>query len=147
MNQLPPLANVIRRIICPYCKNPADFRYDSKMIYHGKDYGPIYICFHCDAYIGCKKGTYIPFGRLANAELRLWRKKFSEVFDPKWTSPRMSLLKEYGSTVKAKAYFRLSRILKIPYQQCHLGNFNVQIIKKAIDLIEAGVFDDPNRGY
>lgn len=110
MNSQLQLGNVIRRLICPYCKNPADFRYDSKMVYHGKDYGPIYICFSCDAYIGCKKGTYIPLGRLANSELRMWRKKFRDVFDPKWTSPRRSLLNEYGNDIRSKAYFRLSRI-------------------------------------
>jgi hypothetical protein len=142
-----PLAYVVRRLICPYCKNPADFKHDSRMVYHGKDYGPIYICFPCDAYIGCKKGTYIPLGRLANAELRLWRKKFRTVFDPKWNPPKNSLLDEYGKDFQAKAYTRLARILRIPIQQCHLSNFNAATIKKAVELIEAGVFDDPNRGY
>jgi hypothetical protein len=86
-------------------------------------------------------------GRLANAELRLWRKKFRTVFDPKWNPPKNSLLDEYGKDFQAKAYTRLARILRIPIQQCHLSNFNAATIKKAVELIEAGVFDDPNRGY
>jgi hypothetical protein len=140
-------ANVVRSLICPYCKSPANFQYDSKSVYHGKDYGPIYICQPCDAYIGCKRGTYIPLGRLANAELRAWRKKFRDIFDPKWNPPRKYLLDEYGDSAKNKAYSRLARIMRMPVQQCHLGNFSVETIKKAVGLIEAGVFDDPNRGY
>jgi hypothetical protein len=45
-----PLAYVVRRLICPYCKNPADFKHDSRMFYKGKDYVPIYFFFTCVSY-------------------------------------------------------------------------------------------------
>jgi hypothetical protein len=50
--------------ICPYCKAKTSF-VDSSLIYN-KSYGMIYICFECDAYVGCHKGTDKAKGSLAN---------------------------------------------------------------------------------
>jgi hypothetical protein len=145
MDEFKQHANVIRHLICPYCKNPADFYYDSKKIYNGRDFGPVYVCWPCDAYTGCRKGTFIPSSRLANAELRLWRKKFHALFDPKWQTPRRYLLDEIGTDARSKAYSRLARLMKMPLQQCHSGSFSVERLKKAVEILEFGIYDDPNR--
>lgn len=140
-----PHANVVRHLVCPYCKNPVDFRHDSKIIYHGKDFGPIYICYLCDAYTLCRKGSYIPQGRIANSELRQLKKKFHELFDPKWQIPREYLQYERGDNPRQKAYFRLSRLMRIPIQHCNVAIFNEKECNKAIEILQYGIFDDPDR--
>ena len=138
-------ANVVRYLICPYCKYPAEFSHDSRQVYHGKDYGPIYVCHPCKAFIGCRKGTYIPLGRLANPELRELKKKFISLFDKKWTSPSINLLREQGTDTRNKAYNRLARIMKIPRSHCNVAVFSANQCRKAIELLEYGIFDDPGR--
>ena len=68
--------------ICPYCKSETEY-IDSSFVY-GKSYGMIYICKPCDAYCGVHKGTDNALGRLANAELRYWKKEAHKYFDVIW---------------------------------------------------------------
>lgn len=69
--------------ICDYCGNPADF-VDSSVVYHGRSFGMIYLCPNCGAYVGVHKGSDKPLGRLANSELRNWKKAAHAAFDPLW---------------------------------------------------------------
>lgn len=72
---------------CPYCAGLVEFRESSASVYHGRDYGPIYVCkAHpaCDAYVGVHKGTKRAKGRLANPELRRAKVAAHEAFDPIW---------------------------------------------------------------
>ena len=62
----------MRKVYCDYCGRETEY-VDSKVIY-GKSYGKIYLCRNCMAYVGVHKGTDKPLGRLANAELRNWKK-------------------------------------------------------------------------
>ena len=62
----------MRKVYCDYCGRQAEY-VDSKVIY-GKSYGMMYLCRNCMAYVGVHKGTDKPLGRLANAELRYWKK-------------------------------------------------------------------------
>ena len=64
--------NSLRKVYCDYCGRETEY-VDSKVIY-GKSYGKIYLCRNCMAYVGVHKGTDKPLGRLANAELRNWKK-------------------------------------------------------------------------
>lgn len=54
--------------ICPYCHIKTEYK-NSVDIY-GADYGMIYICPKCRAYVGVHKGTDKAKGRLANEYLR-----------------------------------------------------------------------------
>lgn len=72
----------MRKVYCDYCGRETEY-VDSKVIY-GKSYGKIYLCRNCMAYVGVHKGTDKPLGRLANAELRNWKKAAHAVFDPLW---------------------------------------------------------------
>ena len=74
--------NSLRKVYCDYCGRETEY-VDSKVIY-GKSYGKIYLCRNCMAYVGVHKGTDKPLGRLANAELRNWKKAAHAVFDPLW---------------------------------------------------------------
>ena len=70
-------------VICDYCGTPADF-VDSSVVYHGHSFGMIYLCPRCGAYVGVHKGSDKPLGRLANSELRNWKKAAHAAFDPLW---------------------------------------------------------------
>ena len=54
----------MRTVICDYCGRPARL-INSSMVYNGQDYGMIYYCHECEAWVGVHKGTDEPLGRLA----------------------------------------------------------------------------------
>lgn len=66
-----------RIVICDYCGTPADF-VDSSVVYHGHSFGMIYLCPRCGAYVGVHKGSDKPLGRLANSELRNWKRRLMQ---------------------------------------------------------------------
>lgn len=90
----------MRKVFCDYCGERAEF-VDSKIVY-GKSYGKIYLCRKCMAYVGVHKGTDIPLGRLANAELRYWKKAAHAAFDPIW---------KYGLKKRNEAYAWLTPMM------------------------------------
>lgn len=115
-------------VLCSYCMKEAEL-VDSKEIY-GRSYGLIYLCRPCDAYVGVHKETNKPLGTLANEELREWRKDVHAVFDPLWKE-------EYEKRDKNRYKIRhcwyqwLSTQLDLPYNECHIGMFNIDMCKKA----------------
>ncbi len=116
-----------RKVICDYCGRPAEF-VDSKIIY-GKSYGMIYLCRHCMAYVGVHKGSDAPLGRLANAELRYWKKRAHAVFDPLWKRGRFR-----GH--RGAAYGWLAQKMRLPMEQTHIGMFDVAQCKQVINIIK-----------
>jgi hypothetical protein len=110
-------------VICPYCNKEADY-VDSKIVY-SRSYGMMYYCKDCDAYVGVHKGTDKPFGRLANKELREWKIKAHNAFDPLWKSK--------GFTRKG-AYKYLSKAMNKKPSETHIGMFDVQECKKVINI-------------
>jgi len=79
------------KVICPYCGKNAVLT-DSAVVYHGRSYGMIWLCRPCWAYVGTHKNSrkHAPLGRIANAELRDWKKKVHAAFDPLWKDGEMS---------------------------------------------------------
>jgi hypothetical protein len=114
---------IIRAEICPYCKGDTKLA-DSTVVYK-KSYGPIYLCQPCNAWVGCHKGTTKPLGRLADAELRYYKKEAHAAFDKLW---RLTLMD------RKQAYKWLSDELGIPPQYTHIGMFKIDTCKKVIDL-------------
>ena len=104
----------MRKVYCDYCGRQAEY-VDSKVVY-GKSYGMMYLCRNCMAYVGVHKGTDKPLGRLANAELRYWKKRAHAVFDPLWQRGR----------------FRGHRNA----EQTNIWMFDVAQCRKAIHIIE-----------
>ena len=112
--------------VCPYC-GAVSILTDSKVVY-GKSYGMIYLCRNypkCDAYVGVHKRTNEPLGRLANPELRHWKKAAHSAFDKVWESGRMS---------RAEAYKWLSDKLRIDPGECHIGMFDVGVCKSVVSV-------------
>jgi hypothetical protein len=110
---------------CPYCGSEVVLQ-DSAVIYHGKSFGLVWICSNypaCDAYVGVHTGTTRPLGRLANAELREWKKRAHSYLDPFWKSKRYT---------RKKAYSIASDLLGKPVSKTHIGMFDVQECKDLI---------------
>ena len=116
----------MRTVKCDYCGQPAEY-VDSKEVY-GSSHGMIYLCRDCDAYVGVHKGTNKPKGRLANAELRKYKMQAHHAFDPLW---------RYGGMTRREAYQWLSREMRIPEDEAHIGMFDVARRVRAIQLCGA----------
>lgn len=118
----------MKDVICNYCGRKAEL-VDSKVIY-GTSYGMMYLCRHCNAYVGCHKGTDRPLGRLANAELRYWKKAAHAVFDPLWRQGSFRGRRQ-------AAYKWLAGEMGLPVEQTHIGMFDIEQCKQAIKIVQA----------
>jgi len=119
-------------IECQYCGGSAK-RVDSSVVY-GRSYGDIFLCAPCDAYVGVHKSSGLPLGKLANRELRDWRKKAHAAFDPTWK--RRIKNGNSKSYVRNKAYSWLASKLDIPREACHIAMFDCEQCKKVCQICE-----------
>lgn len=111
--------------LCPYC-GKFSVLVGGKVIYpHRPDlYGKqLYQCAPCDAYVGCHEGTTNPLGRLANADLRMAKKRAHAAFDPRWKS---------GELKRAAAYRWLAEKLGIDRKDCHIGMMDVDMCLRVV---------------
>lgn len=108
--------------ICPYCNNITEY-VDSSIIY-GKSYGMIYLCTPCNAYVGVHKNSDKALGRLANVELRYWKKEAHKYFDIIWKEKHEK---------RPALYKHLSRHLGLPSEYTHIGMFSIDTCKKVVD--------------
>lgn len=109
----------IKRPRCPYCGLEADLK-SAADVYGGgagADYSDIWVCPNapCDARVGCHKGTIVPLGRLANAELRALRRRCHELVDLAWKS---------GRHRRVDTYKHVAEIMGIPRRAAHIGIFD-----------------------
>ena len=108
--------------ICPYCGREPKLMDSS--VFYGRSYGPVWACQPCDAYVGVHRGTQIPLGRLANANLRAAKKHAHLYFDIIWQSKLLT---------RDRAYKWLSSALGTPSEYTHIGMFNVQTCIRVAD--------------
>jgi len=113
-------------VTCPYCNKKAEL-VDSSVVY-GRSYGMIYLCKCVPswAYVGCHKGSSKPLGRLADKQLREYKKKVHAAFDPIWKS---------GDMRRPEAYEWLAKEMNIPKKECHVGMFDVERCQVALLVI------------
>jgi len=116
-------------IICPYCDIPAQLVkgnviYPNNTYLHNRSY---WQCPICKAYVGCHKKTIQPLGRLANSELRKWKVKAHQSFDPLWKSGPEKYFKS-----RTKAYKWLSNELNLRPSKCHIGMMGISMCKKVV---------------
>ena len=112
--------------ICRYCGGKVILT-DSSKIY-GKDYGDIYLCTICNAFVGVHKGSGKPLGTLANSILRTKRKETHEVFDKFWKDNHMS---------RTEGYKWLSEKMGLPFKSTHIGYFEIEECQKVIELCQS----------
>lgn len=115
------------KVFCPYCGRKAEY-VDSKIVY-GKSFGKIYLCRQCMAYVGVHKGTDKPLGRLANAELRYWKRAAHAAFDHLWKYGRFKGFRNV-------AYGWLAKRMGLPMELTHIGMFDVAQCKKVIQICQ-----------
>ncbi len=114
---------ILKGKICPYCGDETEY-VDSSCIYV-VSYGMIYLCWPCNAYCGVHAGTNKALGRVANCELRAWKKAAHKSFDKIWKKKYLK---------RSLAYKWLSIRLGIPKEYTHIGMFSVETCKKVIEL-------------
>lgn len=117
--------------LCPYCGSKTNFT-DSKKIYQGVSYGMVYVCWPCNAYVGVHIGTKRALGRLANSELRIWKKEAHAWFDPLWKKKVSKGVSKYEA--RNAAYTWLSENLGIIKEFTHIGMFDVSQCKQVVEL-------------
>ncbi len=122
------------QVDCPYCKGPAELLMDSSPLYRGRDYGPVWFCRPCDAWVGVHENSprYLPLGRLANAELRKAKMAAHAIFDPLWQRKLLPAEKGVKKRARGDAYHWLAQQLGIPFDQCHIGLFDVDMCKRVV---------------
>lgn len=109
--------------ICPYCHVPTEYKNSIEV--YGVDYGMIYYCPQCGAYVGVHNGTDRAKGRLANAELRRCKIEAHRYFDE---------LYKRGLMKRREAYKWLSDQLGLPPEYTHIGMFNPETCAKVVDV-------------
>lgn len=113
--------------ICPYCNRPAELVKGKKIYPHRPDLFELnfWRCEPCSAHVGCHRNGdgKQPLGRLANAELRMWKSNAHAVFDVLWKEGGMS---------RSQAYAKLAGALGIDKSQCHIGMFHVEQCKRVV---------------
>lgn len=119
---------------CAYCPRPAALlRLDQPGYPYQRDYGPVWTCVPCKAWVGCHPGTENALGRLANAELRRAKQEAHAAFDPLWKRKMVRDSCTKGTARKA-GYRWLSEQMGIPYKDTHIGEFDVQQCRRVVEL-------------
>lgn len=124
--------NEALQINCDYCNRPAKL-VSSKQFY-GVDYGGnLYVCFQCDARVGCHKGGNNPLGSLANKQLRSVRMKAHSYFDKFWNNK--------GGSKRKDCYRHLAKLLNISVDDCHIASFNESQCCRVIEVCQNGLLE------
>lgn len=117
-----------RPVKCQYCGNPAEL-HDGLSVYPDRkdlEGRKLWICWACDAWVGCHRGTDKPFGELANEEFRHARKAAHEAFDPIWKEERLS---------KSDAYAWLACELGVEPDRCQIGLMSLDECRQVRELV------------
>lgn len=121
-------------MICPYCGSSVDIK-DSAIIYR-QSFGMVWVCSKfpdCDAYVGCKPGTEIPLGTLADMDLREARKKAHSAFDRLWKL-KMAKEKCKKGVARTAGYRWLSKTLGIDPKKCHIAMMSLEQCREVCQL-------------
>ena len=124
--------------ICPYCYSKVLIK-DSSIVY-GKSYGYVYICSNfpkCDSYVGCHPRSKKPLGRLANKELRNLKMEAHKYFDYLWAL-RKKITNDRWS--RSRGYKWLSQQMKKEIKDTHIGMFDIEEVKKVIEICKPYYF-------
>ena len=117
-------------VVCHYCCQACDWHESSKFIY-GTDYGSIWVCPRCDAWVGCVGGGKKALGTPANEEDRALRQEAHATLDPLWR--RVAKRDEIPeSFARRRAYKWLSEVMGISPTNCHIGMMHGPQLRRVI---------------
>lgn len=92
----------------------------------------IYLCRPCNAYVGVHKGTDRALGRLADSELRYWKKAAHAAFDPLWQKQISQGISKH--TARGNAYKWLAEQMQLDSNDAHIGMMDVEQCKRVVEL-------------
>jgi hypothetical protein len=115
---------------CPYCEKPAEFSPTSRHVYK-EDFGPVWQCLPCLAWVQCHPQTSVALGTPARRELRQLRLRVHQYMDELW---------RYGdkgdrTQRRTLTYMKLAEKMGIPFQECHVGQFNEVRCLQALEIL------------
>lgn len=123
--------------ICRYCSSAARLVRVGEMGYpYQRDYGPVWVCTPCAAWVGCHPGTDKPLGGLANAELRQWKVKAHAAFDPLWQG-KMRRDKCSKGKARRAGYVWLAGQMGIDVKLCHIGYMSIEECRRVVEICES----------
>ena len=129
--------------ICPYCGKTAIIITGAEVYPHRHDLANLrfWACLPCKAYVGThRKGNRsVPLGRLANYELRCWKKKAHSAFDPLWRH-KMEVEGCSKKIARTAGYKWLAKEMGIKIKDCHIGMFDIADCSKVVRICST-VFD------
>lgn len=125
------IAAELHIVHCDYCGDPATLE-DSSVVYGGRSFGKIWHCRHCRAWVGVHKNSarFAPLGRLANAELRVWKQRAHAVLDPLWKRGPSRI------GTREEVYALASKFMGY---SIHIGQLNVEECQRLIVMLERHV--------
>lgn len=119
-SQLKSATGTNREVMCQYCGNKAKLVLGGNMYPHRKDlyHKNFWFCKPCNASVGVHEhSNNVPFGPLANLELRKARSKAHSAVDFIWQS---------GDKTRTATYKWLAKEMVIPVGMCHIGKFTIE---------------------
>lgn len=121
-------------VMCPYCGGRAKLHMNSSRFYHGHNYGPVWACEPCGAWVGVHENspTCKPLGRLSDARLRAAKIKAHAAFDPVWKR-RVDEKHESRNKARHWAYKWLADEVGLTVNQCHIGMFDVELCERVVE--------------
>lgn len=125
-----------RGIVCVYCGGTLEYVADSAEFYNGKNFGALWVCRPCRAWVGCHPNTTTPMGNVANAETRRWRSFVHSMFDPLWKR-KMALDGCKKKTARLAAYTWLAKEMRLAPEDCHVSLFNKDQCMEAARIVSA----------
>ena len=117
--------------LCPYCGEHSE--YISSTVIYAKDYGMVYACLPCEAWVGTHKGRPTEaYGRLADKELRIWKGRAHASFDKLWRRKMQRGVSKYKA--RTKAYKWLGKEMGLHPDHTHIGMFNIEQCKQVVEI-------------
>jgi hypothetical protein len=125
-----------RKVFCT-CGRQTRLLRSSESIY-GKDFGPVWFCEPCNAWVGVHRNspTYAPLGKPADKTTRTARRDAHHAFDRLWLA---KIAKGGISRGRARhlAYKWLALVLGVPTEKCHIGYFDQAMCHRVISVCSA----------
>ena len=121
--------DIISGKICWYCECPTELVSDKEIYGPDSTYGGKY--YRClkdaDHYVGTYSDNETSLGRVANKQLRVWKRNGHNAFDPLWKSKERKFLSQ------KLAYQWLSEVMGLDISLTHFGMFTEEQCREAIN--------------
>ena len=126
--------------LCPYCEKSPEFVNSSEIFERSS--GMIYLCRNCKAWVGVHEGTTVALGRLADEELREWKRTAHYWLDLMFTENLINKVYPefiHGISNRQKTYLWLAEKMGIQQDFCHIGMFDLNECKQTVEICKTAI--------